>query len=105
AVFGSGLPEPASLDCQSLDPARSPFPAIDQCLYQLRRSGRPSGNRRFIDRTGSLPLRSQMAPPIDSILHSQGTPASRRGSSPILLAGRTLRQLGLFTPGRGGPPQ
>ena len=34
---------------------RRPFPAIDQCLYQLFRSGRPAGNRRFIDGTRSCP--------------------------------------------------
>ena len=104
-VFGSCLPEPASLDCQSLDPARSPLPAIDQCLYQLCRSGRPSGNRGFIDGTRPLPLRPQMAHAIDSILHSQRTPASRRGSSTVLLASRTLRQSGLFIPSRRGSPQ
>src|SRR5881296_4024166 len=101
-LLGTGLLEPAPLDRQSFDPARRPFPAIDQRLYRLFRSDRPAGNRRFIDRTRSCRLRAQMAHAVDSILHSQRTPASWREPSAVLLASRALRQSDLFTPGCRG---
>src|SRR5204863_8762851 len=103
AVLGSGLPEPTSLDCRSFNPTRNSFPAIHQCLYQLFRSSRPATNRRFADSAGSLPLLPQMAHAADSILHSQRTAASRRGTPAVLLASRALRQSDLLAPGCRGP--
>src|SRR5438552_9694835 len=105
SLLGSCLPESTSLDCQSFDPPKSPFPAIDQCLQQLFPSSDPAGNRRFIDGTGSRPLRAQMAHAVDSILHSPRTAARRRGPSALLFASRALRQLDLFAPGCRGSAQ
>src|SRR5438876_10013896 len=65
----------------------------------------PAGNRRFIDGTGSRPLRAQMAHAVDSILHSPRTAARRRGPSALLFASRALRQLDLFAPGCRGSAQ
>src|SRR5437667_1179296 len=85
-LLGTGLLEPAPLDRQSLDPTRRPLSAIDQCLYQLFRSSRSAGNRRFVDRARSLRLRAQMACAVDSILHSQRTAAGWRRTPAVLLA-------------------
>src|SRR2546426_8038952 len=86
SLLSSCLLESTSLDRQSLDPTRHPLSAIDQCLYQLFRSSRSAGNRRFVDRARSLRLLAQMACAVDSILHSQRTAAGRRRTPAVLLA-------------------
>src|SRR5712692_204722 len=100
SILRKSMPEPASLDCEPINPTGNPFQAIDECLYQLLRSSTAARNRRFTGGEGSVAMWTKMAQPTDAVFHRARTPTSRRGTSAVLFSSGALRQSDLFTPRR-----
>src|SRR5437867_3954646 len=86
SILRTSMPEPASLDCETIKPTGNPFQAIGECLCQLFRSGTARRHRRVTDGERSVAMRSKMAQPTDAVFHRARTPTSRRGTSAVLFS-------------------